>query len=881
MRREDVEHALDALASDAPAPSADAASLIARGRSRIVRQRLVVIGVALAVIATAAGVGAVAKKGHTRRVVAPVPTTIPAAAGPARQIAVASSLEAWKCLDPMQYTNDGGRSWRTVAFPPGPRPASADALLCSAVAGGNAWAIWQTSDFAESYLLSIRGVTHARVVQLPEQGHSLFPYAPTFVDANHGWLPRGQSDRPGGSGFTSSLLRTSDGGERWAPAGPRPPFSPVSDFTDTEHGWAVTSGELAKTSDGGATWKRVAINLPRNVATADETLERVFARGSSIIVWGTQRFVGSGYDNFRVFFDVSGDGGQSWERRSGPEQALSNNDNNLVDAADGSNWVVASGQRLWRTDIGGLTWQRLPDVAGPASIETMAFPTRDIGWITTQIGAVLRTTDGGLTWTDVTGGATPQSTSTTTPPTGSQTVMPAQLAFPARTEGWICGTRVSYSTSDFDPYRGGSTGVDIPPNPSAVSGDYPQEPLCAAAPGGNFWMVRDSANESLSEIVHVTIRSTGDETSVSPFNTSPFGRIEALDFVDANHGWAIVVYKSAPLRTLYTTQDGGVNWSAFQNAPIGNGLEFADTTHGWASGYALPTLATTADGGHTWRTVAVPTPHGATQFAPVVPALVRGNVVITYGAWDTDTGTQLRPFFDVSTDSGRTWSLRSGPEGVTVPGGTATRIFSAADADHWALGSANRLYVTDNGGRTWTERAQFAGLSTISYVARPSANAMFVSGTGDPSGRSTVVLGTVDRGENWTTVESDELPLPSGGRSAVPGGIFGCPTQTITPAEPGDPPPGLVEAAFSYIRAQGFWEPDAASAVYKVGDNKTGVFGELFSFQLSRCPADSIANSWVVELYGRSGSGGGGSTPSAEVVLAHYADGWHVFGRYH
>ena len=144
----------------------------------------------------------------------------------------------------------------------------------------------------------------------------------------------------------------------------------------------------------------------------------------------------------------------------------------------------------------------------------------------------------------------------------------------------------------------------------------------------------------------------------------------------------------------------------------------------------------------------MPTPHGSTQFAPVVPALVRGNVVITYGAWDTDTGIQLRPFVDVSTDGGRTWSLRSGPAGVTVPGGAATRIFSAADADHWALASANRLYVTDNGGRTWTERAQFAGLSRIDYVTRASATAIFVSAVSDLSNQSTVVLGTIDAGDN-------------------------------------------------------------------------------------------------------------------------------------
>src|SRR5438552_3979929 len=75
MRRDDVEHALDALASDAPAPTAHVSTLIARGRRRIVRQRVLVIGIAAAAIATVAGVGAVANNDHETRVVAPVPPT--------------------------------------------------------------------------------------------------------------------------------------------------------------------------------------------------------------------------------------------------------------------------------------------------------------------------------------------------------------------------------------------------------------------------------------------------------------------------------------------------------------------------------------------------------------------------------------------------------------------------------------------------------------------------------------------------------------------------------------------------------------------------------------------------------------------------------------
>ena len=873
--RDDVEQALDALASDVPAPSADAATLIARGRRRIVRQRLVVIGLALAVVATAAGVGALTNNNDARRIVAPVPTTSTTPGlGPSRQIAVASPLEAWKCLNPMQYTDNGGRSWKSVALP---TRVPADLVSsCTAVAGGNAWADWQDSK-NEFHILRIRGGHDPQVFSFPRLPENTGLGPLTFVDRDHGWAQTSTYD----SGQPTHLYRTSDGGATWKLATTNVGGGPIA-FADLNHGWSSDGANLSYTGDGGVTWRAVA--LPAPVTTAGPiVLFQVEAHDESIVVW---RGIPMDGNRYRPFFDFSTDGGRTWSLRAGPDDFESRGaENNAFDAIAGRSWVMTSGNALRITTDSG-EWQTRPDVPAGGYVGGIYFPTSDIGWATTSTGAILRTADSGRTWTDVTNGAAPEPTTRTTnsTPKATQNAAPSPLAFASATEGWICGTRVSYSTHDFDPYRGGTQEVGIPSNASVANGDYPQQPLCTSAPGGNFWLVRGSANESESEIVHTTIRSTGDETSVRPFAPRPSGRIESLDFVDADHGWALVQRDGAPQHDLYSTGDGGATWSILLqgNAPLWGELDFEDSRTGWASGYALPTLATTTDGGHTWRTVAVPTPHGATQFAPVVPALVRGNVVITYGAWDTDTATQLRPFVDVSTDGGRTWSLRPGPEGVTVPGGTATRIFSAADADHWALGFRNHLYVTDNGGRTWTDQEQFAGVRSIFYVARPSATAMFVSGIGDPAGRSTVVLGTINSGDNWITADFGGPPQSASDKTETwPGGIVGCPTRTLTPAEPGDPPPGLVEAAFAYIRAQGFWEPDAASAVYKVGDNSTGVFGELFSFQLRSCPTGSVANSWVVELYGKIGSGGGGSTPSAEVVLAHYADGWHVFGRYH
>ena len=87
-------------------------------------------------------------------------------------------------------------------------------------------------------------------------------------------------------------------------------------------------------------------------------------------------------------------------------------------------------------------------------------------------------------------------------------------------------------------------------------------------------------------------------------------------------------------------------------------------------------------------------------------------------------------------------------------------------------------------------------------------------------------------------------------------------------------------AAIENIRTVRHYNPTVAN-VYRVGASPANTFGYLFAFQVGSCGKNVVDNSWVVELYGPTGQGGGGSTAQAQVVLAHYADGWHVFGRYH
>ena len=106
------------------------------------------------------------------------------------------------------------------------------------------------------------------------------------------------------------------------------------------------------------------------------------------------------------------------------------------------------------------------------------------------------------------------------------------------------------------------------------------------------------------------------------------------------------------------------------------------------------------------------------------------------------------------------------------------------------------------------------------------------------------------------------------------GGVIGCPTQPLSAALPGDPPPGVVSAAINGVSAHSSGKDGIISAVYPVGSPDAGVFGNKVLANIASCGTERAHASWVVELrYPR------GAQLSA-VVLAHYADGWHMYGRY-
>jgi hypothetical protein len=87
-------------------------------------------------------------------------------------------------------------------------------------------------------------------------------------------------------------------------------------------------------------------------------------------------------------------------------------------------------------------------------------------------------------------------------------------------------------------------------------------------------------------------------------------------------------------------------------------------------------------------------------------------------------------------------------------------------------------------------------------------------------------------------------------------------------------------AALAWATRVRNWTPGAGhlTAVYKVGDTTTGLYGEVFAGVAQYCGAAVADASWGVELGNPTVHNTGNQ---ADVVVAHFANGWQVWGSYH
>jgi photosystem II stability/assembly factor-like uncharacterized protein len=396
-----------------------------RGRRRTARLAVAALAGVLAV--AVAGVAVLDRADRDQVVVDPsagsIPLPLVSDLGPVVGAQLLDADAGWALTaDRLAWTDDGGRSWRTITPGGG---AGLDLLTAFFLDRRTGWLVaadlpnngspveltaFRTGDGGATWRRSAMGPVS---VQQSEDGTG--PMNLSFVDAGHGWL-RVTSRLPGqrAEDETGTLLRTTDGGRTWQRL-PDAPTPGAVRFVDRQRGWQSWVGGLWETRDGGRTW--AAVPTPPPVPGDDGRLEfaglpTIFEDGTGFVPVLLNRgdagvLAGAGFAETR-------DGGSTWGApRLAPGTAgdsrlpmLAVAGSHTLLALDGDQRTIAS------SDDGGRTWTpRRTDVAGRgyAALYGMSFADATSGWLLSAFlsgcgrgcdseGAVLGTRSAGRAW---------------------------------------------------------------------------------------------------------------------------------------------------------------------------------------------------------------------------------------------------------------------------------------------------------------------------------------------------------------------------------------------------------------------------------------------------------------------------------------------------
>lgn len=207
---------------------------------------------------------------------------------------------------------------------------------------------------------------------------------------------------------------------------------------------------------------------------------------------------------------------------------------------------------------------------------------------------------------------------------------------------------------------------------------------------------------------------------------------------------------------LLRSEDGGVSWRRVPAAHPGV-PQFVSASEGWLSGGGSgggppPTVLVTADGGRTWRERTTPC-RGPLGFGlAVAPFAPGGAWLVCFG--QGGAGNQAKALY-LTRDGGRTWTLRQ-PERRMPSFGYVSALQMLADGHGWLLLARGGLLATADGGGTWRTFA----ITPPDRVSPVSASLL-----DDRTGYAVIrgcpvsLVGTTDGGRRWTTLRRFGNPV--------------------------------------------------------------------------------------------------------------------------
>lgn len=296
----------------------------------------------------------------------------------------------------------------------------------------------------------------------------------------------------------------------------------------------------------------------------------------------------------------------------------------------------------------------------------------------------------------------------------------AGMSFLNMQEGWIAGTRPTFYSPAGEvivlhTQNGGITWSESIIGDSLIANDIV---FLNASTG---FVAGRNSDYTRAYIARTT--DGGEHWSVTEFDT--IATIESLDFLDAQHGWAIGRY------VLYTS-DGGASWETISEeyTPL-NKVRFFDELNGIGLDYS--DFLKTTDGGVTWTTARLPNSFFALgmEFSDPQTGWIAGS-----------DGSVLK-----TTNGGDSWQIFSS--------GINTYLNDVAIADDNSVivvSTVGHIARSTDSGAQWTmqagQRVTERNIYAVDFC--DSLNGWAVGGRYD-GGR--VIVRTTDGGETWLTIE--------------------------------------------------------------------------------------------------------------------------------
>ncbi len=413
----------------------------------------------------------------------------------------------------------------------------------------------------------------------------------------------------------------------------------------------------------------------------------------------------------------TGDGGWLWQN-----PLPQGNNLEAVDAIDAQHAVAAgdSGTILTTTD-GGTSWSAHDLGIAAAHIADLSFVDADNGWaavwVQTRNGGdnptlIAHTSNGGVTWAR------------------EGVNLPATAVdFVDASHGWSCGGNTVCSTGN-----GGRTW-----SAHRLGRGWYLNDVVFTDPSHGWVVGYREINCGSTDYPIILATSNGGATWHKQYFPSgyPDGQIlNAVSFVDADHGWAVGSGSSEDgASTVLATTNGGATWQEQTSGTTADLLSatFVDASHGWLS--SRDSVLATTDGGADWTAHDAGISVTAVSFADTL----HGYAVGPSGALAT------------TTDGGASWQVHSN----STPREGLPLLFSITftDLDHgWAVGDGIIL-ATSDGGASWSAQTAGSGLHSVCFL---DASDGWAVGGGRPSvgysfGGARVILHTRDGGLSWQT----------------------------------------------------------------------------------------------------------------------------------